>query len=39
MEVKIFLKAYFQLDPNTGLRTEKEILIATEIFADEGGEE
>lgn len=39
MTEEIFLKAYFQLDPNTGLRTEKEIVIATEIFGDEGGAE
>lgn len=39
MEEVPFLKAYFQLDPNTGLRTEKEIVIATEIFEDERGGE
>lgn len=39
MKEKSILKAYFQLDPNTGLRTEKEIVIATDIFEDEGGEE
>lgn len=35
----IIVDVYYQLDPNTGLRTEKEIVIATEIFEGEGGEE
>ena len=38
MEEKTFLKAYFQLDPNTGLRTEKEIVIVAEVYECEGGE-
>ena len=39
MVKNIVLDVYYQLDPNTGLRTEKAIVIATQIFEDEGGEE
>ena len=34
----IIFDVYYQLDPNTGLRTEKKIEIVAEVYECEGGE-